>query len=427
MTESQSRSLILLPASALKQTTNGPTRVLSRMTSGALQAARAHSVTVDAVRYRVGAYRLREPDYNQVLLWSKTLEMEPEALLAELEQTRSNDEHCAPFVSLEVDASGLVDDLHEVRSFSFRVVDGHIDGLVWDLEKMPIRQFCWLPGLAIRELVFRAPAWHSWEPPMQFVPPVLSDLPPSLELLSCHGLGLERLSLAGLTRLRYLDCSTNRLDSLELGLAPNLVETWCSWNKIQHLDLSNAASLLTLDCSCNPLATLDLSRIPELKRLDCSDCGLSEMDLSLVGKLTYLSCGANKLSAIDLRQLLDLTGFVCFESEISQFDFSMNTGLRFVNLSLSHLPRLDVSNLMELQALDCGYCGLCELSLPNHGNLRWLYCCGNSLRNLDMSLAPQLEWLNCEANSSDLFNEIDIRGTKITSRLWVDPGVRVLR
>ncbi|MBO7424788.1 MAG: DUF4214 domain-containing protein [Clostridiales bacterium] len=68
--------------------------------------------------------------------------------------------------------------------------------------------------------------------------------------------------------LKYIDCSSNNLTSLDLNL-PNLKTLICNGNKLTSLDVSKLSELQTLKCQNNKLTELDVSSIQNLGSLTC--------------------------------------------------------------------------------------------------------------------------------------------------------------
>ena len=60
-------------------------RIVAEMLGGALELARAAQNGVAlAPRFSIGEHVFCEPDYRQILLWAKALELEPEAVVERL-------------------------------------------------------------------------------------------------------------------------------------------------------------------------------------------------------------------------------------------------------------------------------------------------------------------------------------------------------
>src|SRR5688500_15326102 len=70
------------------------------------------------------------------------------------------------------------------------------------------------------------------------------------------------LDLSDFANLKWLDCSYNRITSLNLNNCPYLEKIWCSNNQLTNLDVSNCSCLTELDCSNNLLTNITLSNNP---------------------------------------------------------------------------------------------------------------------------------------------------------------------
>lgn len=102
------------------------------------------------------------------------------------------------------------------------------------------------------------------------------------------------------TNLISLDCSGNKLTSLDLSCNPALKAVNCQSNRITSLDLSNKPALESLDCSDNQLVSLDLSNDTALVTVSCFNNCLTELDAANAAALTYLDCYDNQLARLDL-------------------------------------------------------------------------------------------------------------------------------
>ncbi|CAI2180883.1 20220_t:CDS:2 [Funneliformis geosporum] len=78
------------------------------------------------------------------------------------------------------------------------------------------------------------------------------------------------LSLESFTSLKKINCSTNKITSLNLSDCLQLEELDCSFNKIAKIDLSNCLQLNKLYCSNNFLVGLDFSGLDPEKLTEIS-------------------------------------------------------------------------------------------------------------------------------------------------------------
>lgn len=91
----------------------------------------------------------------------------------------------------------------------------------------------------------------------------------SLMTLNCSSNKLTSLDISKCTSLKILDCNNNQLNSLEVSKCTGLTTLACYSNDLTSLDISGCTSLTTLDCIFNQLTSLDVSECPDLKDLSC--------------------------------------------------------------------------------------------------------------------------------------------------------------
>lgn len=254
MADKEPRALIPLPSGGLANIGSGPKSILSGMVSDVLALARAREKSLAVAHFRIGEYEFRDPDYRQILIWAKALELEPEVFIGRLEKSHFN------------------------QAIAFEVKDGSIVSLRWDFDIFPITSFEWVDGLKIKTIVFNGCAKS------------------------------KKISLR-LPLLSFLGCSACGLTELDLSAVPALTRLSCSYNKIVKLDLSAVPALTQLSCDHNKLVELDLSAVPALTVLWCHSNQLVQLDISMVPMLTILWCNENKLVELDIRELGQLKNF----------------------------------------------------------------------------------------------------------------------
>ena len=252
MTEDDRNALIPRPHGAIAKAGLGPGRILSGMVADALDVVRSHDRALALARFRIGSHEFRDPDYRQIMVWAKALDLEPGVLVERL-------------------------GINAVDKPTLVVEDGAIVSLGWDFDLLPILHFEWVDGLVIREIaLFGAPAGG------------LSLALPLLDSLFCFQSGIADLDLSSAPKLSSLRCSYNQLTELDLSSVPALVKLDCTKNQITELNLSNVPKLSELSCSYNQLTELDLSSVPALVRLDCFNNQITELDIRRQEKLGYL-------------------------------------------------------------------------------------------------------------------------------------------
>jgi len=228
-----------------------------------------------------------------------------------------------------------------------------------------------------------------------------------INIKRCKLKSLIELKLERFYNLQELDCSFNKLSSLDgLSNCTSLQKLDCGDNKITNLSgLSNCTSLQKLDCRYNKLKNLDgLSNCTSLQDLDCICNKLSSLDgLSNCISLQELGCGYNKITNLNgLSNFIHLQIFWCQENEITNLDVLRNcTSLQDLDCSYNQITNLDVlRNCTSLRKLDCNDNKLSNLNgLDNCSSLQDLDCVCNKITNLDaLSGCTSLQKLNCNGN-----------------------------
>ena len=101
--------------------------------------------------------------------------------------------------------------------------------------------------------------------------------------------------------------------------------------------------LTKINCSRNKLASLDLSKNTALTDLDCYHNQLTGLDMSKNTVLKELRCCDNQLTGLDLSNNTALSSLVITDSPLERLDVSRNTALEYL---------LCVRNLLSASALD---------------------------------------------------------------------------
>lgn len=156
MVEEERNAMIPRPSAAIEKIGAGPRGILSRMVSDALALARSQEKALTAARFRIGNYELRDPDYRQILLWAKALELEPAVIIERLESS------FCEVKAAELEPAGIIERLEssfcergDGWRLTFRVENGSIVTLAWDFDLLPLSVFEWVDGLVIREVGFK--------------------------------------------------------------------------------------------------------------------------------------------------------------------------------------------------------------------------------------------------------------------------------
>ena len=118
----------------------------------------------------------------------------------------------------------------------------------------------------------------------------------------------------------------------------------CSYNKITSLDLSHNTKLCGLYCDSNPLTGLNVSYLQNLVWLNCSACGLNSLDVSAFTQLTTLYCSSNNLTSLDLHNNQNLETLGCSSNNIGSLDLSSNTLLQSIQVQDNPIHVLNIEN-----------------------------------------------------------------------------------
>jgi hypothetical protein len=419
MAEEKIDALIPRSHNALEKTNDGVSGILSTMVSDALALARKNSLT--AARFRIGNHVLREPDYRQILLWAKSLDLDAEEVIRRLEDCTLETRRYQDGKRLDV-------------KLTSRIENGSIVALAWDFDLLPLTVFEWVDGLIIQEAGFsglnfcmsgwltlpRLPLRLPWLTFLTCYEIELDELDltnvPELIGLNVNRNQLAKLDLSHVPKLIWLDCDNNELTELDLSTVPRLTYLSCESNNLTKLDLSNVPDIIWLNVKSNRLAKLDLSFAPKLIRLECYDNKLTNLDLTGVPGLTYLSCGGNKLTKLDLSSVPGLTKLMCHTNLLAGLDLSDVPGLTFLACGINKLTELNLSNVPRLTEIWCSDNQITELELSNVPELIKLWIEGNKIMKLDINHLKYLTQFCC-----DLFVLVT---TSPTQKLARDNGRR---
>ena len=386
-------------------------------------------------RKQIGTHSFRDPDYRQITVWSRALDMSPEDVIEKLRSTSSEDAN-----------QKWLSDRLAFEPIRFGVRDGAIRTLIWDFQLLPIRTFEWVEGLEITEIWFRGTPTAE-----------LSLQLTELRRLDCFNCALNRLELSQVPQLTELRCGTNQLEHLDLSqvpelltlwcnenvlneldlspvpkltdlwvednllkkldpsVAPNLSVLWCDNNYLRELNLSRSSGLTELRCNDNKITKLGLNGAPQLTGLGCECNELAELDLSPVAQLRAIACGRNLLTKLDLESIPRLTSLSCDGNRLTTLRLRNVPGLTFLSCRENELAELDLTAVSELTGLDCSYNKLAVLNLSHAARLTELSCGGNELQQLQLSRTRELTYLWCPDNQ---LTELDLLHTPLLTHLW---------
>ena len=138
-----------------------------------------------------------------------------------------------------------------------------------------------------------------------------------------------------------------------------------------------------------------IKHFTNLQILNCSTTKINELDIRENTNLEYLFCQSTGISELDLSKNLNLIGLYCFDSKISKLDISNNLNLQVLSCSGIGISELDVSNNPNLSFISCLGTGISKLDVSNNPDLEELYCYDTEISGLDVSHNPKLKNLSC--------------------------------
>ena len=124
------------------------------------------------------------------------------------------------------------------------------------------------------------------------------------------------------------------ITSLRIGSSPLRI-LWCYDNSLSSLDLSACPTIENLDCAFNMLTSLDVSGLPNLSALMCHDNNLTELDVSANPELNYLWCWNNPISVLDVSACTKLAAAVA-NGSVENFSNHVSLFNDEAEISISH-------------------------------------------------------------------------------------------
>lgn len=140
--------------------------------------------------------------------------------------------------------------------------------------------------------------------------------------------GITSLDVSGMDSLETLSCfECKSLASLNIGaksvktlaFGANGLSEVTGWDQI--------TKVVYLDCRSNPLQSIDVSGYSDLEYLLCSGCELTELNIASNAKLKYLMCQDNKISTLIIANNPDLYYLECYKNKITSLDIQANPAL----------------------------------------------------------------------------------------------------
>lgn len=153
--------------------------------------------------------------------------------------------------------------------------------------------------------------------------------------------------------LTTLDCSRNKLTSLNINSNRYLENLNCSNNQItslNNLEDSNS-NLIEIDCHSNKLSFLKVNRLSKLRRLDCSYNDINDIYTDYVN-MSYINCSNNQIDTLSLSYNTSLTELNVANNQLSHLDLSSNTLLTTLDVSDNQFTTLNLSRNTALSTFN---------------------------------------------------------------------------
>ncbi len=114
------------------------------------------------------------------------------------------------------------------------------------------------------------------------------------EAVKVNTLAIDSLSissLAGIENFKYLkhlDCSFNKLTSLDVQILTNLESLVCGSNQLTSLNVQGLTNMITLSCSSNQLTSLNVQGLTNMITLSCGSNQLASLNVQGLTNLRFL-------------------------------------------------------------------------------------------------------------------------------------------
>ncbi len=253
-----------------------------------------------------------------------------------------------------------------------------------------------------------------------------------LERLACANNILIMLDLSQNTELLWVDCSNNQIIDLSVAMSPNLTELYCFNNELIMLSTYNSAAgeeapeslLKIVDCSDNKLASLDVRGNKVLKTLYCEQNALTSLNVTGCTVLETLNCSYNKLLGLNMGTCTALKSLRCDNNTlVDVLNVSSNAQLLDLSCSNNNLTGLNLAGATKLKTLSCAYNTIRQLDLTANVALTSVLCNNNLIgRTWDVSANTNLKTLYCQNNNIETLAV----GSNDITVLYTDPNVEVV-
>ncbi|MEQ8907556.1 MAG: hypothetical protein RIC95_00055 [Vicingaceae bacterium] len=160
---------------------------------------------------------------------------------------------------------------------------------------------------------------------------------------------LDLKGIEGFSQLRYLNASSQKLQSVNLSQNKLLEVLMLSNNLIQQITLSSNTELKSLGISGNTLHSINgLANLNRLKELYLSSNDLQQLNL-LNDSLELLECSSNQLTSLDITKAKRLKTVAAINNQLSSLELTNNSLLVNLILAGNQFQEIDISQNQNLQ------------------------------------------------------------------------------
>ena len=253
-----------------------------------------------------------------------------------------------------------------------------------------------------------------------------------LKTIDCHGnTSLTNLNTTGCNAVTSLDCSDCAISAITI--YPALKTLNCSNNRLTTLDVSECTALQNLNCSHNQLTidtnaflentalvTLDCSyntkwtsanieSLPELTSLNCNSCAIETICLWDLPKFTTLDCGNNAIKEFEIIECPLLTTIGSYTTGHLESIYIENTGMTQLTFNQEPLTSVVILNCNKFTSLNVtGNTSLMGITVFQSPLIQTINCTNSRLVQLELTDLPALKNLDCSNN--ELEGLIDLTG-----------------
>jgi len=239
----------------------------------------------------------------------------------------------------------------------------------------------------------------------------------NLKYLNCTANNIEFLDVSMLANLEYLICANNELSELNVENLQHLKEIDAYANSLNSFDATSLVNLEKLILDGNSLFTLNVNGLQNLNYLDMWGNNLTTIDLNNLPNLKFLNCGNNSFATLDVSNLISLEDLFTTYNYLTNLNLSNLTNLREVNCSSGWLTSLNLDGLVNLKNLQCYDNNLSSLDISDLVSLEYFFCTDNQLEELDFTNLAALTYLQCDNNN---LTSLDLQYCPITQLACYD-------